>query len=364
MHMSEAQIAARWKKGQSGNPKGRPKKPKCLEESPKTLTHTINTLLEQPCYRFGSDKPITRMDRLAEDIVARAELGEKFALSIVFNIRDRSDRRRVQALRAAVRTKIPKVRRFERHVADGISRAIPPLGPDKKGWILPARETRTEHVKPKPVERIKDYLPNGDINPVALEISRRANMERPLTEEERELRFGPPPVDVPDAAMEHKAVARDAPVQARMTSEVPASRDDDPFAHLPKHLSKEERAERDRNALADLYRRRDELRAAKAASATAETPAKSVPEAVQITVPKTIAITVPSGVLPPRQTVDASCKSRLLNSACDFSNLFASHDDDVSHLNGATMNGKHVNGHNGSHMNGKRMNGSHVNGAT
>lgn len=185
MRQTEATIRAQWKKGQSGNPKGRPKKPKPLWDQGLPITAIARILLDEPCHVPGSDRMETRLTRLMRDAIARADLGDWAPLNACFNLADRGDRRSLQALRAAHRAKKPEDAAFERRNADHISPRTPGMPPDLLRRVaVPAREVRTERVKPRPVERIKDYLPNGEINPVALELSRRANR----TKEEQELR--------------------------------------------------------------------------------------------------------------------------------------------------------------------------------
>jgi hypothetical protein len=188
MRQTEATIRAQWKTGQSGNPRGRPKKPKPLWDQGLPITAIARILLDEPCQVPGSDRMETRLTRLVRDAIGRADLGDYGPLNTCFNLADRGDRRRLQALRAARRARKPEDAAFERRNAHDISPRTPGMAPDLlRRFAVPAREVRTERVKSRPVERIKDYLPNGEINPAALELSRRANR----TKEELELRNQP-----------------------------------------------------------------------------------------------------------------------------------------------------------------------------
>jgi hypothetical protein len=300
--MSEASIRTQWKEGQSGNPKGRPKKPKCLEDHGKMLTHIVRTLLEQPCYVFGSDKPITRLERFAIDLVGRAELGEQASLFKALGIYAGGDRQRIQALRAAVRTKNPKVRRFEKCVADMIGQTVPPLGPEQQHWILPAREVRTEHLKPKPRPKYNPepelYNEKGERNPWYFDKT-------------------------------------------------------DPLGHLPKHLPKEEvRAKTQAGIDALLRRHREEKEAeekARAAAAReAEVAAAPAPEIAAKTAPTTGAET---GVVtgPISGLRNALLSQQPIGSVSESPIRVNDVEDFVAQLKPNGINGGHVNGHNGSH---------------
>ena len=326
--MSEASIRTQFKKGQSGNPKGRPRKPKPLPDQGQTITSIARMLLDQPCQVLGSDSLETRQTRYMRDIAERADLGEPAFMFFLLNSGERGDRRKLQALRAATRARSPEIAAFERRAARDASPETPGLRPDQYHVALPAREVRTEHLKPKPRPKRDPgffnakgepelYNKKGEINPWYLE-----------------------------------------------------KVDADPFAHLPKHLPKEEVRASEQARIDEMFRRHREMREADAelraasdamrANDAPEIAAKTAPEAVakpaakpaEITVPKTGLITGLSGLLRPRQTFDASRKSGLLNGACDFSHLISPRNDDDVPLNGAHVNGKS--------MNGSSLNGSHT----
>jgi len=204
MRMSEASIRAQWKKGQSGNPKGRPKKAKPLRDQGETLTSIARRMLDQPCQVWGSDALITRQTRFMRDTLERAEQGDAASRKLLFDLADRGDRRRLQALRAARRAMNAADAEFERKIARDVSPRMPGLRPDQLHLAAPAREVRPERLKPAPRERIEDYLPNGEVNPVALELSRRAN----LAKDARELD------DMPFDDVLKKALARTETIRA------------------------------------------------------------------------------------------------------------------------------------------------------
>lgn len=97
--MSDASIATRWKKGQSGNPHGRPKKPAALLDQSEMLEHFARLLLEQPCDVLGEGTQ-TRLTRLMLEVAKRAERGELAAIRFLFALARRGDRREERVLRA------------------------------------------------------------------------------------------------------------------------------------------------------------------------------------------------------------------------------------------------------------------------
>jgi hypothetical protein len=167
--MSEASIRTQWKTGQSGNPKGRPRKPRCLEEQSDMVTRIVRTLLDQPCHVLGSDRTETFLTRILRDMRASADLGDAGCRKFLVNIALRGDRDRLQAQRLARKAKKPRNRRFEEYVADLIASPPPQLRPDQQHLILPAREVRTEREKPKPRPKYNPepelYTSKGELNP-------------------------------------------------------------------------------------------------------------------------------------------------------------------------------------------------------
>jgi Family of unknown function (DUF5681) len=332
--MSAASIRTQFKTGQSGNPKGRPKRPKSLEEQRDTLTRIACMLLDQPCHVLGSDRTETRREQWMRDLAARGDLGELRCMNTVFNFADRGDRRRLQALRLALRAKKPRVRVFEEYAADLIAQPPPKLRADQQHVILPAREVRLEHEKPRPRPKRDPgffnakgepelYNKKGEINPWYLE-----------------------------------------------------KVEPDPSAHQPKYPSVAELRAREQERIDEMMRRHREMREADAKlraeaaqkvevapdaapEAAAKTGPKAGPETGVITGDLTGVISGPitglSGIVRPPQTLAATRKSKLLNGTSDFSHLISPRNDDEAHVNGS-----HVNG---SSMNGKSMNGSHHNGS-
>jgi hypothetical protein len=308
--MSEASIRTQWKTGQSGNPKGRPKKPLCLEEQSDMVTRIVRTLLDQPCHVLGSDRTETFLTRILRDLRASADLGDAGSRKFLINIALRGDRDRLQAQRLARKARKPRDRRFEEYVADLIASPPPQLRPDQQHLILPAREVRTERekpqAKPKRTREPELYNEKGERNPWYFDKT-------------------------------------------------------DPLGHLPKHLPKEEvRAKTQAGIDALLRRHREEKEAEKKARAAAvreaevapapasEIAAKSAPAAGE----KTGAITgVKTGVV---SGLITGLRNALLSQQ-PIGLAFESpiHVNDVENFvaqpkpNG--INGRHMNGHNGSY---------------
>jgi len=148
--MSEASVKTQFKKGQSGNPKGRPKKSRDWPEIGKSVTFFLRHMLEQPCYLYdGEGKQITWLERLILDARARADQGDWSAAKFVMEVADRADRRQVQALRRAFRAKTKAERDFELHIARAIQTMPPALRPDQQHLVANARPPRTYHEKPE-----------------------------------------------------------------------------------------------------------------------------------------------------------------------------------------------------------------------
>lgn len=105
--MSEASVKTRWKKGQSGNLLGRPKKSQPLLDQGEMLEHFAHFLLEQPCDVLGGGTQ-TRLTRLMLDVVKRAEEGELSCIKFLFALAERGERRRLHASHAAARARTPR----------------------------------------------------------------------------------------------------------------------------------------------------------------------------------------------------------------------------------------------------------------
>lgn len=270
--MSEASIATQWKKGQSGNPRGRPKKPELLKDQGEMLTHLARGLLDQPCHMLGAAGPaqITRQTRLMLDVLERAELGELACIKFLFELADRGDRRKLQALRAARRAPKPKDRQIEERFAAAIASLPPALGAEHQHLVAPAREPRTALVKPP---KVPAGEPKYRENPYAFEPDPLAGIPKHLV---------------------HGSFARDEPE----------------IAPPPDHGSGASRAE--------------------------QANARSWPKAGPETGPETGLITGLQVGPRPNQTFDTARKSALRMSACDFSNFTAPPcGDEVVPMNGA-----------------------------
>jgi hypothetical protein len=135
-------IATRWKKGQSGNPKGR------RPALGNTLTWYARLLLEWPVKRSDGDVPRERMFEYMLDIVQRADAGDLKCRMFLLRLVDRGDRRKVTALRNSRKAKTASLRKFEDQLADEISQVPPPPPPE-----LAAKLTAT--VSPTAPERVQ-----------------------------------------------------------------------------------------------------------------------------------------------------------------------------------------------------------------
>jgi hypothetical protein len=214
------------------------------------LTSIARWLLDQPCYLLGSEKPVTRQTRLMLDMCERAELGDYKAAKFLLELAARGDRLRLQAQRLAMRAKTKGEARFERRSAERVSPRTPGLRPDQEHLIKPARELRTEHLKP---------------------------------------------------------VRRPAPKKSNY--EFDHWSEPDPLAGIPKHLSKEERDRRDEQFRATMAAA-SQARAANSSSQTRpEAAPKPAPETASGTGLKTGPITGLSNPLKPHQAIDAARKS-------------------------------------------------------
>jgi hypothetical protein len=120
-----ADIRTRWKKGQSGNPQGRPR----LRGAGLTLTALARTLMERPVEGADGERH-TRMTEYMIDVVRCADAGDRKCRMFLLNAVERGDRRRENAQRNAKKAKSHELRKFEEAKADEISVPMPPLEPE------------------------------------------------------------------------------------------------------------------------------------------------------------------------------------------------------------------------------------------
>jgi hypothetical protein len=117
-------IKTRWKKGQSGNPKGR------LAGSGNTVTWLARMLLERPVRSSDSGERITRLAEYMGDFVRRADAGDVKCRMWLVKAVERGDRRKEVAQRNAKKAKSEELRKFEEETAKEISTPMPPLAPE------------------------------------------------------------------------------------------------------------------------------------------------------------------------------------------------------------------------------------------
>ncbi len=122
----------RWKKGQSGNPKGRPR---ALEGAGLTLTGIARTMLERPVEGLDGGRR-TRLVEYMTDVVKRADAGDLKCRLFLLQAIDRGDRRKESALRNAKKTKNESLREFEEEMATKISSPMPPLSPEVEDEVV------------------------------------------------------------------------------------------------------------------------------------------------------------------------------------------------------------------------------------
>src|ERR1700722_6635715 len=117
-----ADIGTRWKKGQSGNPQGRPR----LQGAGLTLTALARTMMERPVEGVDGHRH-TRLTEYLIDIVRCADAGDMKCRMFLLRAIDHGDRRRENAQRNAKKAKSEALRKFEEAKADEIAAPVPPL---------------------------------------------------------------------------------------------------------------------------------------------------------------------------------------------------------------------------------------------
>jgi hypothetical protein len=120
-----ADIGTRWKKGQSGNPQGRPR----LRGAGLTLTALARSLMERPVEGADGERH-TRLTEYMIDIVRCADAGDRKCRMFLLKAVECGDRRRENAQRNAKKAKSHELRKFEEAKADEISMPLPPLEPE------------------------------------------------------------------------------------------------------------------------------------------------------------------------------------------------------------------------------------------
>src|ERR1700733_3482290 len=120
-----ADFKTRWKKGQSGNPQGRPR----LRGAGLTLTALARTLMERPVEGMDGERH-TRLTEYLIDVVRCADAGDMKCRMFLLRAIDQGDRRRENAQRNAKKANSEALRKFEEAKADEISMPMPPLEPE------------------------------------------------------------------------------------------------------------------------------------------------------------------------------------------------------------------------------------------
>src|ERR1700733_273085 len=120
-----ADFKTRWKKGQSGNPQGRPR----LRGAGLTLTALARTLMERPVEGADGERH-TRLTEYMIDVVRCADAGDRKCRMFLLRAIDQGDRRRETAQRNAKKANSEALRKFEEAKADEISMPMPPLEPE------------------------------------------------------------------------------------------------------------------------------------------------------------------------------------------------------------------------------------------
>jgi Family of unknown function (DUF5681) len=122
-----ADFKTRWKKGQSGNPEGRPR----LSGAGLTLTALARTMMERPVEGVDGGRR-TRLAEYMFDVVRRADAGDLKCRMFLLKRIDDGDRRREAAQRNAKKAKSEELRKFEEAKADEISTSVAPLTPEQE----------------------------------------------------------------------------------------------------------------------------------------------------------------------------------------------------------------------------------------
>jgi hypothetical protein len=112
---TRADVKTRWKKGQSGNLKGR------LPAAGYTLTGLARLMMEQPVQGAATGERRTRLSEYMLDIVRRADAGDLKCRMFLLKAIDRGDGRKLTAQRNAKKAKTDELREFEAAKADEIS---------------------------------------------------------------------------------------------------------------------------------------------------------------------------------------------------------------------------------------------------
>jgi hypothetical protein len=148
-------IATRWPAGQSGNPKGRPRKPRTASSPPSgppgsgaTPTYLARVMIERPVERSdGVGGTRTRLTEYMTDIVERADAGDLKCRMFLIRYVDRGDRRKLAALRNAEKAKTRALRKLESAAAREISQtpvAPPEIAAQQVKTISPTRPSRVQ----------------------------------------------------------------------------------------------------------------------------------------------------------------------------------------------------------------------------
>jgi hypothetical protein len=204
-------IKTRWKKGQSGNPQGRPR----LRGAGLTLTALARTMMERPV-EGGDGERHTRMTEYMIDVVRCADAGDRQCRMFLLKAVERGDRRREIAQRNAKKAKSEELRKFEEAKADEISVPMPALEP----------EVEDEHVA-------KDVRPTTP-------------PRRPAATPRREQPSAPPHKTQPEDASTYRRDAHGNLVtpEGRVLSPEEEARLANPYwPHVSPHLKKDERGE-------------------------------------------------------------------------------------------------------------------------